>query len=243
VRVEIDIRRPRWLPARFSRRWKLLGAALVACVVAAPIGVLANDKFNDVPFGAGHEEVSQVADAGIARGCGSASLNNFCPQNNVTRLQMAQFLSRTGGSASGVKHNDPSGALLGGDSPTTILTLDATVPGLIGPGRNQRVKVDASVTVRAASTADCPCEATLFLQNETGAQFSTEHLVTIGDFSGIGEPTNVQVSISHVFTAPAGTEQTYFLSGENTTLTAPNPDPEPLRAPGELTATTYPFPN
>ena len=61
MRVEIDIRRPRWIPARFSRRWKLFGAALVACVVVAPIGVLANDKFNDVPFGAGHDEVSQVA--------------------------------------------------------------------------------------------------------------------------------------------------------------------------------------
>jgi len=243
VRVEIDIRRPRWLPARFSRRWKLLGAVLVTGLVATPIGVLANDEFNDVPFGAGHEEVSQVSNAGIARGCGSAAAGNFCPQSGVTRLQMAQFLSRTGGSASAVKNAAP-GTLLGGNEPNAILTLDATVPGLIGPGRNQRTKVDATVTVRAASTAGCPCEATLFLQDETGAQVSSEHVVTIADLSGgLGAATTVQVAISYVFTAPAGTEQTYYLSAENTTEDDLTLDPEPLRAHGELTATTYPFPN
>jgi hypothetical protein len=219
-----------------------LGAALVACVVAAPIGVLANDKFNDVPFGAGHEEVSQIADAGIARGCGSASLNNFCPQNYVTRLQMAQFLSRTGGSASAVKVAAP-GTLLGAASPNAIGTIDVDVPGIAGPGRLQRVEVDASLTVRAASTNGCPCQATVFLQDESGAQVSTEHVVDVADFSGIGEPTTVQLSVSFVFTAPTETEQTYFLSGENTSEDGLTPDPEALRAYGELTATTYPFPN
>jgi hypothetical protein len=241
VRVEIDIRRPRWLPARVSRRWKLLGAGLVVGLVAAPVGVVANDRFPDIPLGSGHEEVSRIDDAGIVRGCGSAG--NYCPQNAVTRLQMAQFLSRTGGSASAEK-NAPPGTLLGAASPTAVLTLNADVPGLIGPGRNQRVKVDGTVTVRAASTADCPCEATLFLQDETGVQVSSEHVVTIADLSGgLGAATSVQVAISYVFTAPAGTEQTYFLSAENTTADDPNPDPEPLRAHGELTATTYPFPN
>ena len=241
MRVEIDIRRPRWLPARFSRRWKLLGAVLVAGLVAAPIGVLANDRFPDVPFGGGHEEVSRIDDAGIVRGCGSSG--NYCPKSPITRLQMAQFMSRAGGSASAVKNAAP-GTLLGGPDPNAVLTLDATVPGLIGPGRSQRVEVDATVTVRAASTADCPCEATLFLQDETGTQVSSEHVVTIADLSGgLGAETSVQVAISYVFTAPAGTEQTYFLSGENTTEDDLVLDPEPLRAHGELTATSYPFPN
>jgi hypothetical protein len=82
------------------------------------------------------------------------------------------------------------------------------------------------------------------LQDETGAQVSSEHVITITDVSGgLGEANNLQLSISYVFNAPTGTEQTYFLSGENTTAADPVPDPEPLRAYGELTATTYPFPN
>jgi hypothetical protein len=241
VKVEIDISRPRWLPARVSRRWKVLGAVAILTLVAAPVGVLANDRFPDVPLGSGHEEVSKISDAGIVRGCGNAG--NFCPDNPVTRKQMAQFLSRAGGSASATKNALP-GTLLGAASPTAVLSLDATVAGLIGTGKTQRVKVDASVTVRAPSTADCPCQATLFLQDETGAQVSSEHVITITDVSGgLGEANNLQLSISYVFNAPTGTEQTYFLSGENTTAADPVPDPEPLRAYGELTATTYPFAN
>ena len=241
VKVEIDIRRPRWLPARFSRRFKLLGAVAVLAVVAAPVAVWADHQFPDVPLGSGHEEVSRISDAGIVRGCGTQGL--YCPDNPVTRLQMAQFLSRAGGSASATKTALP-GALLGGASPNVILTLDATVSGLAGAGRTQRVKVDADVTVRAPSTAGCPCEAMLFLQDETGQQVSSEHLLTISDVSGgLGLATNTQLSVSFVFNAPTDSEQTYFLSGENVTAADPTPDPEPLRAFGELTATTYPFPN
>src|SRR3712207_8287640 len=49
-------------------------------------------------------------------------------------------------------------------------------------------------------------------------QVSTEHVVDLSDVEGgIGEPTTVQLSVSFVFTAPTETEQTYFVSGENTT--------------------------
>jgi hypothetical protein len=241
VRIEIDIRRPRWLPSRVSRRWKVLGALAVLALVGTPVGVLANDRFPDVPFGSGHEEIAKIDDAGIVRGCGNAG--NFCPENPVTRKQLAQFVSRAGGSASATKNALP-GPLLGAASPNAILTLDVTVPGLSGVGKTQRVLVTANLTVRAASTAGCPCEATVFLQDETGAQVSSEHVVTIADLSGgLGAATDVQLGISFVFNAPTASEQTYFFSGENTTADDPTPDPEPIRAYGELTATTYPFSN
>ncbi len=180
MKVQIDVRRPSWLPERFGRRWKVLGALFVVCIVAAPIGVLANDRFPDVPFGSGHEEVNKIDDAGIVRGCGN--LGNFCPDNPVTRKQMAQFLSRAGGSASAVKNGLP-GAILGTQAaPTAVLQLDATVAGL--SGEIQHVAVHAGVTARAPSTTDCPCEATFFLQDETGTKVSADHVVTLVDPTG-----------------------------------------------------------
>jgi hypothetical protein len=234
VRVEIDIRRPRWLPARVTRRWKLLGALLVVSIVAAPIGVLASDRFPDVPFGSGHEEVNKIDDAGIVRGCGN--VGNYCPDNPVTRKQMAQFLSRAGGSASAVKNGLP-GQILGTQAaPTAVLQLDVTVAGLAG--ETQLVAVHGAVTARAPSTVNCPCEATFFLQDETGAKVSADHVATLVDpTAASGAADNVPVALDYVFTAPTGTEQSYFLTGFVSDGT------EVLRAYGDMTGTTYPFPN
>ena len=131
MRVEIDIRRPRWLPARVGRRWKVLGAVAVLAIVAAPVGVLASDRFPDVPFGSGHEEVAKIDDAGIVRGCGNAG--NYCPDNPVTRKQMAQFLARAGGSA----ERSAATRLTGnqGEEPGSMADRGATVGGRDGRGR------------------------------------------------------------------------------------------------------------
>jgi hypothetical protein len=234
VRVEIDIRRPRWLPSRVSRRWKVLGALAVLALVGTPVGVLANHRFPDVLPGSGHTEVSKVADAGIARGCGNSG--NFCPGNPVTRLQMAQFVSRAGGSAT-AKKLPLSGFELTTD-PQTALFIDVVVPGLAG--NEQLVKVEADVVVRAPSTALCVCEASFFLQddNNPSTQFSATHFVTLTD----PEPTtgaraDVPVSLSYVFTAESGTTQRFHLTGETTGGS------EDLFVYGDMTATTYPSSN
>ncbi len=236
MKVEIDIRRPRWLP-RFSRRWKLLGAVAVLAVVAAPVGVWANHRYPDVPPGSGHTEVNRIADAGIVRGCGTQGL--YCPDNPVTRMQMAQFLSRAGGSAGAAKNGLP-GEILGTQAvPTAVLQIDVSVAGL--PGETQYVAVHAGVTARAPITVNCPCAATFFLQDETGTKVSADHVVTLVDptaaTTATGAADNVPVALDYVFTAPTGTEQSYFVTGYVSGGT------EILRAYGDVTATTYPFPN
>ena len=216
------------------RRWKLLGALAVLGLVATPAAVWANDRFPDVPFGSGHEEVNKIDDAGIVRGCGTSG--NYCPDNPVTRKQMAQFLARAGGSASAVKNGLP-GQILGTQvAPTAVLQLDATVAGLAG--ETQYVAVHAGITARAPSTVGCPCEATFFLQDETGTKVSADHVVTLTDPSdATGAADNVAVALDYVFTAPTATEQSYFLSGYV------SGGSETLRAYGDMTATVYPFPN
>jgi hypothetical protein len=238
VRVQVEIHRPRWVPRLSSGRAKVLATVAVLGIVAAPVAALGTDRFPDVPFGSGHEEVNKIADAGIVRGCGSAG-TSYCPQNPVTRLQMAQFLSRAGGSAGATKSGLP-GELLGTSlAPTAPLQLDVNV-NLDGiPGETQFVAVHAGVTARAPITTGCPCTATFFLQDETGTKVSADHVVTFADpsDSGTGDPDNVAVSLDYVFSAPTDTEQTYFLSGYV------SGGSEPLRAYGDMTATTYPFSN
>lgn len=235
MKVEIDIRRPRWLP-RSSRRWKLLGAVAVLALVAAPVGVWADHRFPDVPPGSGHTEVSKIADAGIVRGCGTQG--QYCPENPVTRIQMAQFLSRSGGSASAASQPLPGALLNAAPATTNAMSIDVTVAGL--PGQQQRVKIDADAVVRAASTAGCPCEAMFFLQdgNNPSTQFSAQHFVTVTDpTDATGALVDVPISLSYVFTAETGTTHTFFLTGQRTAGT------EAIRAYGDITATTYPFPN
>src|SRR5262245_53185962 len=74
-------------------RW--LGGALVLLLALVPAALGASDRFGDVPDGAFyHDDANALADAGITLGCGGG---NYCPDQAVTRGQMAAFLARTAG--------------------------------------------------------------------------------------------------------------------------------------------------
>jgi hypothetical protein len=82
------LRMPRPVPS------VLLAIALTA-LFALPAGiVLASHQFDDVPTGSSiHDDVEAIANAGVTTGCGGG---NYCPNDNVTRGQMAQFMNRLG---------------------------------------------------------------------------------------------------------------------------------------------------
>jgi hypothetical protein len=68
-----------------------IGALALALVVPAGL-VLASHDFTDVPTGhTFHSQISKLVDSGITAGCGGA---NYCPEDPVTRGQMAGFLNR-----------------------------------------------------------------------------------------------------------------------------------------------------
>ena len=85
----------------FRTRRRLVGPiALVAgLVVAFPLGVLAAISFSDVPpshpF---YYDIQAVAEAGVTTGCGGGK---YCPDDNVTRGQMAAFMNRLGALGAG----------------------------------------------------------------------------------------------------------------------------------------------
>lgn len=108
------------------RRSVLITGVLVA-LMAFPLGVIASHQFADVPnSNPYHNDIDAIADAGVTTGCGGA---NYCPDDFVTREQMAAFINRLGAlgpgktpvtnaktsqSTDGWSLGCPSGTVLGG---------------------------------------------------------------------------------------------------------------------------------
>ena len=107
-----------------ERRWlrRLLVVALTAAVVA-PTTAYATHVFDDVEDDFTHAPgIEYVAEKGITTGCDA---DNYCPNNPLTRAQMATFLFRASG-------NDPETAP--SVNADTIDGLDSTeLGGAVGP--------------------------------------------------------------------------------------------------------------
>jgi hypothetical protein len=80
-----------------SRR--LVATAAVVAALAFPLGVLASHTFTDVPTSSTfHADIEAIADAGVTTGCATGK---YCPEDFVTREQMAAFLNRLGALGTG----------------------------------------------------------------------------------------------------------------------------------------------
>ena len=83
-----------------ARRW--LRRALPILITAAVVAPATAYAFNDVPSDSPHKDgIAYVDSANITHGCDNQG--NYCPDNPVTRAQMATFLYRASG-------NDPATA-------------------------------------------------------------------------------------------------------------------------------------
>ena len=80
------------LPKRRARRMAL--AVVLALAVAVPGLALGSHQFGDVPdSNPFHADISAIANVGVTTGCGGG---NYCPNDYVTREQMAAFMNRLG---------------------------------------------------------------------------------------------------------------------------------------------------
>jgi hypothetical protein len=116
-------------------------------VIASTVIVRASHLFSDVPTTAGyHDAVSWLATRAVTLGCGAGL---YCPDDNVTRAQMALFMNRLGKTLSptlvGVTG---SGATLDLDSPAFLCQT-----GPVTPTYPQRAKVDVWFSLRASGLA------------------------------------------------------------------------------------------
>jgi len=81
---------------RVPRRVLRLGAIVVALgVITASSVALASHTFNEVDSNSTfHEAITWLKEAGVTLGCNPPSNTEYCPEDNVTREQMAAFMKR-----------------------------------------------------------------------------------------------------------------------------------------------------
>lgn len=201
------------LSRRARRRASTLLTIAATLAIAVPMSVLASHQFADVPDGGFHNDISKIADAGITSGCGGG---NYCPSTNVTRDQMAAFMSRGFGVAGGNRTETfipvPSDA----STPTVLAEVTMRTPGTTGG--TGYIHVTASATWLAAYdavTPNCPCLFGVALKVDgtlipsatglTGAGtepvpfiFGTAHVVNTSFSWTIEVPTNTDITLSAV---------------------------------------------
>jgi hypothetical protein len=74
---------------------KALIVLIAGLVLAVPAISIAGDRFSDVPSSnTFHDDISWLADQGITLGCNPPANTQFCPDDDVTRGQMAAFMRR-----------------------------------------------------------------------------------------------------------------------------------------------------
>jgi hypothetical protein len=76
-------------------RKSALIAALVAAVLVVPLGVYASHQFSDVPDShLFHNAIGWMKDNNVTSGCNPPVNDKYCPDDTVTRGQMAAFMKR-----------------------------------------------------------------------------------------------------------------------------------------------------
>ena len=87
---DVNIRIPK-------RRLKIVTSVLVAIALLVPATAWASHQFTDVSDdNVFHEDIDAIADAGVTIGCNPPENTQYCPDENVTREQMAAFMNRLG---------------------------------------------------------------------------------------------------------------------------------------------------
>lgn len=176
-------------------KYRVMVVLAAVALIAVPIYAVAGDRFTDVPSSnVFHDDISWLADNGITRGCNPPANTEFCPEDPVTRQQMAAFMRRFAGSVSagessrlvGVERS--ASALLADDTWTTLAAGSVNVP--TGGG---------GLMVTGATT--------LFLQNDSDQ----------GSFGLLG--VSVDQTCSGDATGPLATFETVTVGFDSTTAT------------------------
>jgi hypothetical protein len=215
LRAELDAARigraPAWRRGltriRGARRLTVVGIA--ALVLALPVAVSATHIFSDVPTSSSyHNPVTKVYGARLTGGCGSG---RYCPNDAVTRGQMAAFLARgLGRGGNGVFGDADWTGVVG--AAAVVAETDLVAGG--GTGGTAHVFATGGFNAWTDEADICPCEIQLTLVNT----LTNEASPTVFDAIGAeGIPTDVEnagpfwegnATTSYLFTVPSGTTST-----------------------------------
>jgi hypothetical protein len=130
--------------SRLRRTGVVLGVVLALAM--APTLVMAGVLFNDVPNTSPYfNDIAAIATYGVTTGCGDG---NYCPDDFVTREQMAAFLNRLGALSAG-KTPVTNAARLDGYEASDLVRLAGTSTSIASPVLTNAEVTFLSVTLTA----------------------------------------------------------------------------------------------
>lgn len=182
------------------------GSVLIA-VLSGSVVALASHQFVDVPSSSVfHEDIAWLADHDITRGCNPPDNDQFCPDDSVTRAQMAAFLHRFGNATVETTIAiDQIGFLpLGGAG--SYLDYDYNAAGTYGrvaPSNplGASVPVPDGATITGFSTTFCdnnPTDATAVLLRRPNPAPSGAFGETVAEVTSSGDTCAITVSTSEI---------------------------------------------
>lgn len=103
---------------------------VTAVLLAIPAISIAADRITDVPSShTFHDDISWLADRGITRGCNPPANDEYCPDDSVTRGQMAAFIRRFANTSEPrLVGSEGSGGALSENTWATLVSMRVDVP-------------------------------------------------------------------------------------------------------------------
>jgi hypothetical protein len=205
-------------------------AAIVSLLVAFPLGVLASHQFTDVPTSyTFHGDIDHVYDARITSGC---TPTTYCPEDFVTRGQMAAFLERTGGRATADSNSFVPTLISTGKELGSVTIRAGNVTG-----GTAFIQLQASGYAFLASIDETGCNAGCQVSEaiyKAGSMVSNFGATTLQNTSATTQEIGT-MSISAVVAIPTGVNTTFSLMATRDSGTGS------ITGVGSLTATYFPF--
>ena len=221
--------RARW-PQHWRRERKLLATLALALCLGVPAFAVVQGSFSDVPPSAFYyNAVEAIYHAGITSGCATGL---YCPENSVTRGQMAVFMQRGFGRIYYAKGNFRGLPTDQTSVNIAEITIDTTNK-VSGQGQSVFVKLDGKLWARTNTSTSCaPCviryailEANEVFGGQGGSvSFVTPHVqsTTGTDTLAVEVPTGVQRIYRLVaFFAEGSPATNIAVAGSLTAITAP----------------------
>lgn len=191
------------LPRR-TRRHVAVAILVSLLVIAVPAIVVATHQFSDVPTDSTfHDEIEALYDARIATGCATGL---YCPNNAVTRAQMAGFMGR------GLGHAAASTGQITASEAAELYVAAVELPA--GQVSGGTVYVEATANVNLLDfNGTCPCVAVVFLQDVESGAMSPPMYLLAGSETVQGGTTD-SATVSWVFEVPSGTLRTIGVAAD-----------------------------
>lgn len=201
---------------RVPKRWVRISMIVgVTALIVAPLTAIATHTFNDVPnTHTFHADIEWLEAAGVTKGCNPPTNNLYCPDDDVTRGQMAAFMKR-------LAENQvvDAGALQGANAADLLTRAvtrrtsdEASLPLGLVPGYT----AVSTVQILAPSSGAIVLQYSLTANRSAADTAYRVGVSTGGNCSNVGGNTHVYGSVSDTATWDTAAGTATFTVGSGT---------------------------